>query len=169
MSNIDDTVGKLARVYDSATDTWIPLSGVPVPHLHEIQDAADVDISEPLIEGQGLIYSTSASAFINQKIQVSLEIISSSGSYTLELSDANNLVEMSSGGSLIIPAFSSVEFESGTQITVLQTSASQVTIVGDSGVTLNGTPGLKLRDQWSGATIINRSQDVWVAIGDLTE
>jgi hypothetical protein len=34
MSTIDDSVGKLARVYDSATDTWVPLVGAPAPHEH---------------------------------------------------------------------------------------------------------------------------------------
>jgi hypothetical protein len=34
MSTIDDSVGKLARVYDSATDTWVPLIGAPAPHEH---------------------------------------------------------------------------------------------------------------------------------------
>ena len=34
MSTIDDSVGKLARVYDSATDTWLPLIGAPAPHEH---------------------------------------------------------------------------------------------------------------------------------------
>lgn len=65
MSNIDDTVGKLARVYDSQTDTWIPLSGVPVPHIHNLSSAGDVDITEPLADNEILQYSTSAGAFIN--------------------------------------------------------------------------------------------------------
>jgi hypothetical protein len=65
MAIIDDTVGKLARVYDSATDTWIPLVGSPVPHVHNLSTSPDVDITEPLADNEILQYSTSASAFVN--------------------------------------------------------------------------------------------------------
>jgi hypothetical protein len=65
MAIIDDTVGKLARVYDSQTDTWIPLIGSPTPHVHNISSSPDVDITGPLADNEILEYSTSASAFIN--------------------------------------------------------------------------------------------------------
>lgn len=45
--------------------------------------------------------------------------------------------------------------------------AGQVT-VGGAGVTINATPGLKLRTQWSSATLIKRATDTWVAVGDLS-
>jgi hypothetical protein len=50
---------------------------------------------------------------------------------------------------------------------VIQTGSSEVTIAGAGGVTVNGTPGLKLRAQWSGATIIKRASNVFIAVGDL--
>ena len=50
---------------------------------------------------------------------------------------------------------------------ILQTSSSQVTLAGQSGVTVNGTPGLKIRTQWSSATIVKRAANTWVAMGDL--
>ena len=90
-------------------------------------------------------------------------------SYTLVLSDRSKLVEISnaSANTLTIPLNSSVAFPIGTQITVLQTGAGQTTLTPTGGVTLNGTPGLKLRTQWSSATLIKRGTDTWVAIGDL--
>ena len=36
------------------------------------------------------------------------------------------------------------------------------------GVTINATPGLKLRAQWSYATLIKRATDTWVLVGDLS-
>lgn len=89
------------------------------------------------------------------------------GSYTLVLGDASGLVEMSGGGTLTVPTDASVAFPTGTQISILQTGASQVT-VGGAGVTINGTPGLKLRTQWSGATLIKRATDTWALVGDLS-
>lgn len=89
--------------------------------------------------------------------------------YTLVLADRSKMVEMNvaSGNNLTIPTNSNVAFPVGTTITVLQTGAGQTTIAGQSGVTINATPGLKLRAQWSSATLIKRATDTWVALGDL--
>jgi hypothetical protein len=91
------------------------------------------------------------------------------GSYTLVLADKDKLVEMSnaSANTVTVPTNASVAFPIGTQINILQTGTGQ-TLVGGSGVTINGTPGLKLRAQWSSATLIKRATDTWVLIGDLT-
>jgi hypothetical protein len=56
------------------------------------------------------------------------------------------MIEMSGGGTLTISDSSS--FDTGFSCGILQTGSSQVTIAG-SGFTVNGTPGLKLRAQWS--------------------
>jgi hypothetical protein len=82
MATIDDTVGKLARVYDSATDTWIPLVGSPAPHVHNVSSSPDVDITEPLADNEILQYSTSASAFVNTDSPEFSSFVSSSGSIT---------------------------------------------------------------------------------------
>ena len=90
-------------------------------------------------------------------------------SYTLVLADDGKLVEMGVGSAntLTIPLNSSVAFPIGTTIVALQTGAGQTTIAGTGGVTVNGTPGLKLRTQWSSATLIKRGTDTWIAMGDL--
>jgi len=92
-----------------------------------------------------------------------------SASYTLALADRSKMIEMSvaSGNTLTVPPNSSVAYPVGTTITVLQTGAGQTTITPGSGVTINATPGLKLRAQWSSATLIKRATDTWVALGDL--
>lgn len=91
-------------------------------------------------------------------------------SYTLVLSDAAKMVEMNvaSANTLTIPLNSSVAFPTGTTILVTQTGAGQTTLTPTVGVTLNGTPGLKLRTRWSSAIIIKRSADEWLALGDLS-
>ena len=91
-------------------------------------------------------------------------------SYTLVLADKNKIVEMNvaSANNLTVPLNSSVAFPVGSQINILQTGAGQTTIVATSGVTINGTPGLKLRAQWSYVTLIKRATDTWVAVGDLS-
>jgi len=91
--------------------------------------------------------------------------------YTLVLTDANNtMVELSNTSAITVtvPLNSSVAFPVGSQINLLQTNTGQVTVAGASGVTVNTTPGLKLRERWSGATLIKRSSDGWVLVGDVT-
>lgn len=92
------------------------------------------------------------------------------GAYTLALTDDGKVVEMNnaSGTTLTIPLNSSVAFPTGTTITVVQTGAGQTTLAGAVGVTINATPGLKLRAQWSGCVLLKRGTDLWVALGDLS-
>jgi hypothetical protein len=91
-------------------------------------------------------------------------------SYTLVLADKGKLVEMSnaSANNLTVPLNSSVAYPVGSQINILQTGVGQTTVVATGGVTINATPGLKLRTQWSSATLIKRATDTWVLVGDLS-
>ena len=87
-------------------------------------------------------------------------------SYALQASDANKMIEMSGGGTLTIPNDSTYAFPIGTYIEVLQITSSEVTIAGES-FTPNATPGLKLRSQWSSASLVKRGENSWVVLGDL--
>jgi hypothetical protein len=69
---------------------------------------------------------------------------------------------------LTIPTNSSVAYPVGTTIDIIQTGTGQVTIAGAGGVTVNATPGLKLRTQWSSATLLKRAENTWLVYGDLT-
>lgn len=111
----------------------------------------------------------SSTAAIEQNKIADTLINAQAASYTLVLADKNKLVEVGvgSGNTLTIPPNSSVAFPVGSTITILQTGAGQCTLTAGAGVTVNGTPGLKLRTTWSSATIIKRATDTWVALGDL--
>jgi hypothetical protein len=92
-------------------------------------------------------------------------------SYTLSTLDhRDDLIEMGSASALTltIPLNSSIAYPVGTSLDILQTGAGQVTIAGAAGVTVNATPGLKLRTQWSSATLFKRAENTWVVYGDLT-
>ena len=98
-------------------------------------------------------------------------IISKTASYTLtDTSERDSLIEVNSasGTTITIPLNSAVAYPVGTTLDILQTGAGQVTIAGDSGVTVNSTPGLKLRTQWSSCTLFKRATDSWVVFGDLS-
>jgi hypothetical protein len=87
------------------------------------------------------------------------------------LSLRDGLIEVShTGGSAVavtIPADSTTNFPIGTSIDVLRTNTGGVSIAGAAGVTVNATPGLNLRAQWSSVTLFKRAANTWVAFGDL--
>jgi hypothetical protein len=102
---------------------------------------------------------------------INLSINPQTVAYELVLADNGKMVEVSSASAvtLSIPTNANQAFATGAQITILQTSTGQVTIAAtDAGTTtVNGTPGLKLRAQWSSAVCIKRATDSWVVLGDL--
>ena len=98
-------------------------------------------------------------------------IVQKTAAYTLSaLTERDSLIEVSSatGVTITIPTNTAVAYPIGTSIDILQTGAGQVTVAGDSGVTVNATPGLKLRTTWSSATLFKRAANTWVVFGDLT-
>lgn len=120
-----------------------------------------VQASDKLVVGDG----TSAVEFAPSTILTNAQ----TASYTLVLTDKDRLVEINNAGAttLTVPTDASVNFPIGSQINILQTGAGQIT-VGGAGVTINSTPGLKLRAQWSSATLIKRAANTWVLVGDLS-
>ena len=90
-------------------------------------------------------------------------------SYILAIGDAQLVVEMdvATANTLTIPPNGTVAFPVGTSITILQTGAGQTTVTAGAGVTINATPGLKLRAQWSLAVLIKRAANTWVLAGDV--
>jgi hypothetical protein len=102
---------------------------------------------------------------IDAKSDKIISISSKSESYVVQDTDLGKLIEMSGGGTVTITDSSS--FAIGFSVDVVQTGSSQVTIAGTS-FTPNATPGLKLRAQWSSATLIKRALNSWVVLGDLS-
>lgn len=90
--------------------------------------------------------------------------------YTLAEGDAGQLVTLTNAGAiaLTVPTNATVPFAIGTQITIAQSGAGTVTVAGEVGVTINSADGdLKLRTQWSAATIIKIATNSWILIGDI--
>lgn len=96
-------------------------------------------------------------------------IAEKTASYTLSSTDERDtIVEVNSASAttLTIPTDATLNFPVGTTLDVIQTGAGQVTIAGDIGVTVNATPGLKLRAQWSSVTLLKRAANSWLVFGD---
>jgi len=89
--------------------------------------------------------------------------------YTLVLGDLAKLVTMdnAAGMTLTVPANASAAFAVGDKIDILRKGAGTLTIAAAGSVSVNATPGFKLRAQWSSATLVKLATDTWVLIGDL--
>jgi hypothetical protein len=91
--------------------------------------------------------------------------------YTLQLADAQKLVTLtkSTGFTVTIPLDSSVNFQIGDQINLLQLGVGQVTVAPVSGsVTLNSQGAkYKLNGQYAIGTLIKVSTNGWVLVGNL--
>lgn len=87
--------------------------------------------------------------------------------YTLVTADAGKIIDLNNASAitLTVPLNG---FTTGTRIDLIQTGAGQVTVAAASGVTINSKgAALKLTGQWSAATLIQRSANLWVLVGDI--
>ncbi len=118
---------------------------------------------------------TGTQTLTNKTLTSPIQIIATNprvASYDLILSDQSKIIEMNvaTANTLTIPPNSGVggvAFPVGTYIIVMQTGAGQVTLSPAVGVTVNATPGLKIRTQWSMVSLIKRDTNLWIASGDL--
>ena len=101
----------------------------------------------------------------------------SANAYTLVLGDQGDILLASNGataGTINIPTNGSVAFPTGTQITIIQTGAGQLTIQATTPATttINSTGATatapKLRAINSSATCIKTGTDTWYVIGDIS-
>ena len=86
------------------------------------------------------------------------------------LTDENKLISLTSGSAITItlPSDATTNFQIGAQITYAWSGVGQPTFVAGSGATVNATPGLKLRAQYSMATALKMASNTWVVTGDLS-
>lgn len=93
--------------------------------------------------------------------------------YQLVATDAGKLVTLTNASPITVTVASNatVPFLVGAQVNIAQYGAGQVTVVGASSpnpVTINATPGLLTRAQYSSATLIQVATDEWLMVGDIT-
>lgn len=91
--------------------------------------------------------------------------IQTSTSYTLTLSDANKYIQLNNADpiTLTIPLNSSVEFPTGTVVTVEQTGAGAITATAAEGVTINGK--VLSAGQFNILVLIKTSTNTWTCVG----
>ena len=151
---------------NGSSASWATLNASPA-----LDDLSDVAITS--VATNDVVYYNGTS-WVNKNVSaIPVSINAQTGTtYTTVLSDAGKIVEASNASAitLTVPTNASVAYPIGTQITILQTGVGQVTVAAATPgtTTVNATPGLKLRAQWSSAVLTKRANDTWVLTGDLT-
>ena len=87
--------------------------------------------------------------------------------YTLLAADLGKMVTLNNASAVTVTVGTSLGFSAGQSIDLMSLGAGIVTIAA-GGATLNGTPGLKLRARYSGATLYCVGTNSFVLLGDLS-
>ncbi len=120
-------------------------------------------------------YLTQTSASSTYLTQTSPQIVASTvtANYVLALSDTNHFIPLSSSApfTVTVPADNTVNFPVGTRIDMVQLGTGQVTVAGQTNGAetslIRSTPGAKFRAQYSGASLVKISTNLWSLVGDL--
>lgn len=91
--------------------------------------------------------------------------------YTLVANDLDKIIEVnaSSSKTITVPPNSSVAFDIGSEIRIVQLGTGSVTVAGGSGVTVNAQGAdLDLEQQYSSGTLYKRDTNEWVFIQKTT-
>jgi len=88
----------------------------------------------------------------------------STGGLTLR----DQLIPISGTYVVTVPTNATTAFPVGTSIDFYQSAGTVASFAGAVGVTINATPGLKLRTTYSSATLTKVATDTWLLAGDLT-
>lgn len=87
--------------------------------------------------------------------------------YTLAASDANSKLVRFTSNSPVTVTVPAGTFSAGQQINITQYGGGQVTVQGDVTVTVDATPTLKLRAQYSAGTLVCINSTLFILYGDL--
>jgi hypothetical protein len=110
-------------------------------------------------------YLTTATAATTYQAKFVLNVTAKTAAYTLAAGDYETMIQMNGAFAFsLTTALSGAPVGTQIHLLALTTGVS----VSATGVTLNGTPGLKLRAAYSSATLICLASNNWVLIGDLS-
>lgn len=164
----------MASTYPNTLDA---LSTAHVDNVQEIIHAQDIDdLADATNKIETELGTLPKGTYSNVKTRLdALERpvfnAQSGTSYTLVLTDATKIIRITNGAAitLTVPPNSSVAFTVGTQITIVQSGAGQITVAPGVGVTLSSRgAAFKTVGQYSYAALVKVATDSWELSGDIT-
>ena len=182
---MDSELADLASI--KLIDQGLAVADSPEFAALNIGDAADTTITRVqagviAVEGEQISVIEGTETLLNKSIVDALieyrnyeDTTAGVSAHTLVAADQSSFIEMNnaSAQTLTIPANAAVPFPIGTVITVYQMGAGITTILGDTGVTLQGNGGsasagsTTIQVRYGVAVLYKRATDVWVVSGDI--
>lgn len=98
---------------------------------------------------------------------VNLSINSQTAAYTLVAGDKSKVVIITSSSTANVTVNSGI-FSQGDVVYIIRNGSGACSVTAGAGVTVNGTPGLALRAQFSSAALICTGTNTFVLVGDLS-
>ena len=177
IGNVTSVNGRTGTVVLTATD----VSAASSTHTHGYVQALNALTGTLSIVGGNNVTVTTASSSITiasvagsqgppGSFGDSQSLSDITASYTLAAADAGKmlLVNSSSATTITVPANADASIAVGTHIDLARIGSGTVTVAGGSGVTVNATPGLKLRARYSTGTLIKIGTNSWLLVGDIS-
>ncbi len=153
------TAAKIAA--DAVGSSEIAAAAVTATEL-----ASDAVTTAKILDGNVTTAKIADDAVTSAKIAAPT-LTSKTDSFTLALVDENCTMQCNKATAMTVTVpTSSIAFANGSVVTLMQYGAGQVTVAGDTGVTIRSSNGLKLRTQYSMATLVKISDTEWVLSGD---
>jgi hypothetical protein len=138
------------KVIDASNNT---LTGVVT--LTGTQTLTNKTLTSPTLTTATLTTPVSSIAFSAQ-----------TAAYTLVAGDKSKLVTVTSASTANVTVNSGI-FSAGDIVYIARMGAGAVSVTAGAGVTLNGTPGISLRAQYSTAALICTASNTFLLVGDL--
>lgn len=107
------------------------------------------------------------SAAINNFWYLPDTIETKTSAYTILNTDVNKIIRMNSSSTNNFTINSTTGLIPGQRVDVVRIGTGLCSITQGAGATVNATPGLKLRAQYSAATILCVAANTYYVIGDL--
>jgi hypothetical protein len=157
----DDAVTSAKIAADAVGSSEIAAGAVTATEL-----ASDAVTTAKILDGNVTTAKIADDAVTSSKLAAPT-LTSKTDSFTLALVDENCTMQCNKATAMTVTVpTSSIAFANGAVVTLMQYGAGQVTVAGDTGVTIRSSNGLKLRTQYSMGTLVKISNTEWVLSGD---
>jgi len=170
-NHIEASSGGYTIVNDGQGNTTRSLHGIALGEGAVVgtlkpQTLTNKTLTSPIINGGSAL--TVNSTELNQ-LKLNVQSTAKTANYTVTNGDQGALIQLNGTFTVSIPVDATFNFDIGTQINLLNIGTGVITVAAATlgTPTVDGTPGLKLRSQWSSATLIKRAVNTWVVVGDL--
>ena len=168
-------VGASAGTVAAGDDARLSDSRTPTAHTHaasQISDSSSVGRSILTAADAAAVRSASGAAASNAPGLLGryVSINAQTGvTYTPVLGDEGTLVTCTNAAAITVtlPQNSALAFPIGGRIDFAGLGAGLVTFAAGTGATVNGTPGLTTRAQYSAVSVVKVSTNGWLVVGDL--